>query len=141
MKAFASRLTSRLPCMTAFTPDAGNTLTTSREWTGRFENLEKMRMQDKVKGKRGWERPSWRYKDTVKDYAGLGVMETERLAKNRDAWRLMTVATSGSAVECRTRNRENPVSNPPFSTVSKFGHFRSLHDAPVHSTAQMSSWL
>ena len=38
-----------------------------------------------------------------------------------------------SAVECHTRNRESSGSNPPFAIVSKFGHFCSLHDAPVHS--------
>ena len=31
-------------------------------------------------------------------------------------------------VECRTRNRESPV-----VTVSRFGHFLSLHDASVDS--------
>ena len=37
-----------------------------------------------------------------------------------------------SAVECWTRNREiRPGSNFPFATVSKFGHFRSLHSAPL----------
>ena len=35
-------------------------------------------------------------------------------------------------VECRTRNRESPGSNP-IVTVSKFGHFLSLHDASVDS--------
>ena len=35
-------------------------------------------------------------------------------------------------VECRTRNRESPGSNPVV-TVSKFGHFLSLHDASVDS--------
>ena len=29
----------------------------------------------------------------------------------------------------------------PFATVSKFGHFRSLHDASVDSAVQMSTWL
>ena len=38
-----------------------------------------------------------------------------------------------SVVECRTVNRESPGSNPPFSAVSKFGHFRSLHYASVLS--------
>ena len=38
-----------------------------------------------------------------------------------------------SAVECQTRNRVSPGWNPPFATVLKIGHFRSLHDAPVHS--------
>ena len=42
---------------------------------------------------------------------------------------------SSSAVECRTRNRVSSGSNTPFATVSKFGHFRSLHDAPVHTAA------
>ena len=41
--------------------------------------------------------------------------------------------TGGSAVERWTRNRESTPSNPPFATVSNFGHFRSLHDTPVHS--------
>ena len=35
-------------------------------------------------------------------------------------------------VECRTLNRESPGSNPVV-TVSKFGHFLSLHDASVDS--------
>ena len=29
----------------------------------------------------------------------------------------------------------------PFPTVSKFGHFRSLHDAPVDPAVSMSTWL
>ena len=36
-----------------------------------------------------------------------------------------------SVVECR--NQVSPGSNPPFATVSKIGHFRSIHDAPVDS--------
>ena len=40
---------------------------------------------------------------------------------------------SKSAVECQTRNRENACSNTPFTTVSKCGYFRSVHDAPAHS--------
>ena len=43
-------------------------------------------------------------------------------------------------VECRTRNRESPGSNPVV-TVSKFGHFLSLHDASVDSAVLMSTWL
>ena len=38
-------------------------------------------------------------------------------------------------------DRESPGSNPPFATVSKFGHFRSLHDASVNSAVQMDTWL
>ena len=38
---------------------------------------------------------------------------------------LTSVERGSSAVECRNRNRESP--------VSKLGHFRSLHDASVHS--------
>ena len=38
-----------------------------------------------------------------------------------------------SVVECRTHNRDSPGLNPPFANVLKFGHFRSLHDASVHS--------
>ena len=38
-----------------------------------------------------------------------------------------------------THNRETPGLNPPIATVSKFGHFRSLHDAPVHSAVSMST--
>ena len=35
-----------------------------------------------------------------------------------------------SLIECRARNRESPGSNPPFATVLKFGHFRSLFAMP-----------
>ena len=42
------------------------------------------------------------------------------------------VECGSSVVECRTRNRESPDSNPSL-LVSKFGHFRSLHEAPVRS--------
>ena len=44
------------------------------------------------------------------------------------------VERGSSVVECRTRNRESPGSNPlNVAIVSKFGHFRSLHDASVDS--------
>ena len=46
-----------------------------------------------------------------------------------------------SAVECRTRNQESPGLNPPFAIVSKCWYFCSLHDAPVHSAVEMSTWL
>ena len=39
--------------------------------------------------------------------------------------------TGSSVVECQTHNRDSLGSNPLFATVSRFGHFRSLHD--VHS--------
>ena len=38
----------------------------------------------------------------------------------------VVVEYGNSVVECRTRNRESPCSNPPFAIISKFGHFRSL---------------
>ena len=41
-------------------------------------------------------------------------------------------STVAQLVECRTRNRESPGSNPVV-TVSKFGHFLSLHDASFDS--------
>ena len=47
--------------------------------------------------------------------------------------RLNYYQSGSSAVERRTRNRESTCSNTPFGTVSKIGHFHSLHDAPVHS--------
>ena len=37
------------------------------------------------------------------------------------------VERGSSVVECRTRNQVSPGSNPPFATVSKIEHFRSLH--------------
>ena len=43
------------------------------------------------------------------------------------------VERDSSVVECRTRNRESPGLNSAFATALKFGHFRSLHDASVHS--------
>ena len=42
-----------------------------------------------------------------------------------------------SMLECRTHNQESPGSIPPFATVSKFGHFRSLHNAPIHLAVSM----
>ena len=45
----------------------------------------------------------------------------------------LPVERGSSAVECRTRNRASPGSDPPFAAITKFGHFRSLHDAPVQS--------
>ena len=46
------------------------------------------------------------------------------------------VEHGSSVVDCRTRNRESSGSNHPFGTVSKFGHFRSLHNtlSPVHTS-------
>ena len=44
-----------------------------------------------------------------------------------------SVERVSSAVECRTHN-QGPGFESPIATISKFGHFRSLHDAPVHST-------
>ena len=47
------------------------------------------------------------------------------------AFNVLFMECGGSAVECRTRNRDSPGSNPPFVTVWKFGHFRSLHDGSL----------
>ena len=49
---------------------------------------------------------------------------------SRVCMKLMEIGSS--AVECRTRNRESPGSNP-LCSISKLGHFRSLHDAQVQS--------
>ena len=40
-----------------------------------------------------------------------------------------TVERGSSVVECRTRNQVSLCVNPPFATVSKFGHFYSLNNA------------
>ena len=37
------------------------------------------------------------------------------------------VERGSSPVECRTRKQVSPGSNPLFVTISKIGHFRSLH--------------
>ena len=37
---------------------------------------------------------------------------------------------SSSVVECRTRNRESPGSNPPLLPFQRLGIFRSLHRRP-----------
>ena len=37
------------------------------------------------------------------------------------------------SVECWARNRDSSGLNLPFATVSKFGHFRSLHDVGPQS--------
>ena len=41
-----------------------------------------------------------------------------------------TVKRSSSVVECRTRNRESPGSNPPLLPFRRLGIFRSLHRRP-----------
>ena len=50
-----------------------------------------------------------------------------------------------SVVECRTHNRERPGSNPPFATVSKFGHFHSLscmnEYLAIYSDGNVNDWL
>ena len=52
---------------------------------------------------------------------------------SRDIYIYIYVARGISVVGCGTGNRESPRSIPPLATVSKFGHFCSLRDAPVHS--------
>ena len=46
------------------------------------------------------------------------------------------VERGSSAVECRTRNRESPGSNPPFATVSKFGQ-NVLSTKPIKMTTSV----
>ena len=41
-----------------------------------------------------------------------------------------SVERSSSVVECRTRNRESPGSNPPLLPFRRLGIFRSLHRRP-----------
>ena len=41
-----------------------------------------------------------------------------------------TLERSSSVVECRTRNRESPGSNPPLLPFRRLGIFRSLHRRP-----------
>ena len=43
---------------------------------------------------------------------------------------LPTVERSSSVVECRTRNRGSPGSNPPLLPFRRLGIFRSLHRRP-----------
>ena len=52
---------------------------------------------------------------------------------------LIKVERGSSVVGCRTRSLENPGSDPPFATVSKFGHFRSLHDACINEYLAIDS--
>ena len=77
--------------------------------------------------------------------SGQEVSNTNHFGSVSDSLGRLTVANQCTAntnfvswsavaqlVECRTRNRESPGSNPVV-TVSKFGHFLSLHDASVDS--------
>ena len=50
------------------------------------------------------------------------------LEEEKDA--VLTVERSSSVVECRTRNRESPGSNPPLLPFRRLGIFRSLHRRP-----------
>ena len=54
---------------------------------------------------------------------------------------LFLVELGSPVLECRSHNRESPGSNPPFVSVSKFMHFRSLQEASVHSAVYMSTEL
>ena len=45
-------------------------------------------------------------------------------------FRPSNVERSSSVVECRTRNRESPGSNPPLLPFRRLGIFRSLHRRP-----------
>ena len=42
----------------------------------------------------------------------------------------LIVERNSSVVECRTRNRESPGSNPPLLPFRRLGIFRSLHRRP-----------
>ena len=54
----------------------------------------------------------------------------------------MERGTRGSSVvECRTRNRVSPGSNPPLVPFGRLGIFLLSIDAPVDSAVQMSTWL
>ena len=44
--------------------------------------------------------------------------------------RVLTLERSSSVVECRTRNRESPGSNPRLLPFRRLGIFRSLHRRP-----------
>ena len=46
-----------------------------------------------------------------------------------------------SVVECWTRNRVSPGSNPPLVPFGRLGIFLLSIDAPVDSAVQMSTWL
>ena len=46
---------------------------------------------------------------------------------------IMYVERGSSAVECRTRNRESPGSNPPLLPFRRLGIFILSNNAPVNS--------
>ena len=52
------------------------------------------------------------------------------LYKFIDLSAVIDVERGSLGLEC---NRESPGLNLPFVTISKFEHFRSIHDASVHS--------
>ena len=54
---------------------------------------------------------------------------------------VLYVERGSSAVECRTRNRASPGSNPPLLPFRRLGIFVLSIDAPVDSAASMSTWL
>ena len=49
---------------------------------------------------------------------------------HRERLKRVTRENSSSVVECRTRNRESPGSNPPLLPFRRLGIFRSLHRRP-----------
>ena len=61
-------------------------------------------------------------------FRNIGLFHTLLLSVDKDGKFCMC-----DVVECRTCNRESSFLNNPFVALSKFGQFRSLHDASVHS--------
>ena len=52
------------------------------------------------------------------------------IRSDKISYYLTCVERSSSVVECRTRNRESPGSNPPLLPFRRLGIFRSLHRRP-----------
>ena len=52
---------------------------------------------------------------------------------NADSYRQANVERGSSVVECRTRNRVSPGSNPPLVPFRRLGIFVLSIDAPVES--------
>ena len=60
----------------------------------------------------------------------LKLPSLEYRRKRADVIQTYIVERSSSVVECRTRNRESPGSNPPLLPFRRLGIFRSLHRRP-----------
>ena len=83
-------------------------------------------LEGKVEGQRNRGRPKRPWEKDVEDWIGVSVW---RVGRTEEDWLMY----SRSVVECRTRNRESPGSNPLCYRFEDLAFFVPFTVAPVDS--------